>query len=475
MKRRDFIKGAAATVAAGVTTACATSTTGNQVNANPATESDLYDVIVVGAGFAGLTASRDLSKNGHNVLLLDARDRIGGRVYTTTFAGKETEMGGTWFGSSQPSVWAEKMRYDLEIDESAAAAAEEIIWFENKKRINGSPDDYWGMMVPAYDQFYAPSRAQFPRPFNPLKVADPEQLDQKSAGEVIDSLDLSQKQKDMFHAFASINGHSNSYNSSYLDQLRWIALGGHDKWVMWDNLSRFKFKGGSKALAEKMHADSRATTKLDSAVVKVEQKNGGVSVTTNQGEQFNAKQIVIALPLNTLKDIDFTPSLSAVKNSAYNEGHTGSGTKVYARVKGKHPKFFGNGYQDMPLCFLWTEYDSPDEANQVLCGFGASADLLDVNDSAAVAAAVKDYLPNAEVLESFGHDWNADPWAKGTWCMYPKGMLTGALAELQRPEGNIHFAGADIANGWRGFIDGAIESGARAAQTIQEKIVEEIA
>ena len=52
--------------------------------------------------------------------------------------------------------------------------------------------------------------------------------------------------------------------------------------------------------------------------------------------------------------------------------------------------------------------------------------------------------------------------------MYPPGMLTSSLAELQRPEGNIFFAGADIANGWRGFIDGAIESGARTATQIDE-------
>ena len=54
--------------------------------------------------------------------------------------------------------------------------------------------------------------------------------------------------------------------------------------------------------------------------------------------------------------------------------------------------------------------------------------------------------------------------------MFPKGMLTGALAELQRAEGNIHFANGDIADGWRGFIDGAIESGAQVAHKVHEKL-----
>jgi monoamine oxidase len=56
---------------------------------------ETYDVVVLGAGFAGLTAARDLSKS-HRVLLLDARDRIGGRTWTANALGQEIEMGGTW-------------------------------------------------------------------------------------------------------------------------------------------------------------------------------------------------------------------------------------------------------------------------------------------------------------------------------------------------------------------------------------------
>ena len=128
---------------------------------------------------------------------------------------------------------------------------------------------------------------------------------------------------------------------------------------------------------------------------------------------------------------------------------------------GRHPIFFGNGPQDLPLNFVWTEYDDP--GSQLLVGFGASPKLLDIADRDAVEKAIRAYLPDARVTDVFGHDWTADPWSLGTWCMYPPGMLTGALAELQRPEGNLFFAGSDIASGWRGFIDGAIESGAVAA------------
>ena len=74
------------------------------------------------------------------------------------------------------------------------------------------------------------------------------------------------------------------------------------------------------------------------------------------------------------------------------------------------------------------------------------------------------------MLESFGYDWNRDPYAKGTWTMYRPGWLTADLPELQRPEGSVYFAGSDIADGWRGFIDGAIESGARAATQVAARL-----
>ena len=128
--------------------------------------------------------------------------------------------------------------------------------------------------------------------------------------------------------------------------------------------------------------------------------------------------------------------------------------------------FMGHGKESMPLCFAWTEYN--DAHSQVVCGFGLSPNLLDVNDDDEVQAAFNQYMPGLRISESVSYDWNHDPYSKGTWCMYPPGMLTSSLAELQRPEGNIFFAGADIANGWRGFIDGAIESGARTATQIDE-------
>jgi monoamine oxidase len=73
-----------------------------------------YDVIVIGAGYTGLTAARDLTTTGHRVLLLEARDRIGGRTWSSNIEGYPFEMGGTWVHWNQPFVYREIARYGLQ-------------------------------------------------------------------------------------------------------------------------------------------------------------------------------------------------------------------------------------------------------------------------------------------------------------------------------------------------------------------------
>jgi monoamine oxidase len=79
-----------------------------------------YDTIVIGAGYAGLSALRDLTLAGFNVLLLEARDRIGGRTWTATIDGHNYELGGTYIHWAQPSLWREIARYQMQKDVDAA-------------------------------------------------------------------------------------------------------------------------------------------------------------------------------------------------------------------------------------------------------------------------------------------------------------------------------------------------------------------
>jgi monoamine oxidase len=106
----------------------------------------------------------------------------------------------------------------------------------------------------------------------------------------------------------------------------------------------------------------------------------------------------------------------------------------------------------------------------VVVAFGSVSERLDGTDPGAVQEALRAWLPDVEVLEVASHDWVADPFAGETWPMQRAGQLTQSLAELQRPEGRVVLAGSDYADGWAGFIDGAIESGMRAGREVHAQL-----
>jgi monoamine oxidase len=78
--------------------------------------SDAYDVIVVGGGFAGLTAAREAALHRRSVLLLEARDRLGGRTWNAAWAGTPIEYGGAWVHWHQPHTWSEITRAGLSVE-----------------------------------------------------------------------------------------------------------------------------------------------------------------------------------------------------------------------------------------------------------------------------------------------------------------------------------------------------------------------
>ncbi len=145
MKRRDFLRRAGA--GAGAVAAGAVGAIGFAGQAQAATSVDSnkipgvdYDVIVIGGGFSGVTAARNARAQGYRVLILEARNRLGGRTFSSEFAGHKIELGGTWIHWTQPFVWAEKERYGLEVVETPGNAGahnpenEEFVVLSGKQR-----------------------------------------------------------------------------------------------------------------------------------------------------------------------------------------------------------------------------------------------------------------------------------------------------------------------------------------------------
>lgn len=440
--------------------------------AAPARKPGAYDVVVVGGGFAGVTAARDLAWRGRRVLLLEARPRLGGRTFTADFAGHHVDLGGTWIGLEQPFVWAERMRYGIGLAESAAfASAERAIYFAGGKRHETSPQAFAEIFASGARKFMAPAAEAFPRPFDPLHSDAWRRYDTLSSAAALAALKLPQPEHDVVAGLAAINGHTHLDRIGYLDQLKWYALGAYDPLRLFENCARYRLEGGTKSLLDAMAADARAAgaeLRTSTPVATIAKDGAEYRVVTEDDESFAGAAVLVAVPLNVLASLRFEPGISADKLAASRERITGAGTKFYAKLKGRQPAFSAQGPADGALTFMWTEYADAD--SQVAVGFGPDPELLDVNDVDAVGKAVQAFVPGAEVLEVAGYQWTADPYSLGTWCMYRPGFFTKYFRELQRPEGGIHFASADIANGWRGFIDGAIESGAVAARRIDREL-----
>ena len=182
---------------------------------------------------------------------------------------------------------------------------------------------------------------------------------------------------------------------------------------------------------------------------------------------YEAAVAVVALPLNVLDAVEFTPALKPVQNAAIDAGAASHGVKIWIHITGDTEPFYVTAPEPEPLNFIDTVYSVP--GGQIVVAFGHDAGLLDPTDHAAVEAAMRRLVPgDYEVAEIGAHDWAADEFSKGTWAVDRPGQRSESLAALQAGSGRVRFAGSDFSSGWKGFMDGAIESGMRTGREVAE-------
>jgi monoamine oxidase len=307
----------------------------------------------------------------------------------------------------------------------------------------------------------------FGRPHDPLfDAAAVQAIDGLSVRDRLESLDLPAETLDLLDGLWTSDCSAPIAEAGLSVALRWFALAGWDALSMLDTVSRYKLTDGTRRLIEAMAADGAAELWLSTPVAAVEQEAESVRITTRDGQGIAAHAVVVTVPLNALRALDFKPALSSAKQAMVAEGQASRGLKVWVRIRGERPHFSATAPDDHAITSLHSESYVP--GGTLLVGFGPAADRLDVTDRAAVERAVRVFLPDVEVEEVTGHDWVADEFSRGTWPVYRPRQLTHYLRALQQPEGRVVLAGSETSNGWCGFIDGAIESGLRAARQVAE-------
>ncbi|WP_127469391.1 FAD-dependent oxidoreductase [Streptomyces sp. B27] len=174
-----------------------------------------------------------------------------------------------------------------------------------------------------------------------------------------------------------------------------------------------------------------------------------------------AQTVVLAVPVNVWKTITFNPGLPSVHATATRQGvGVANSRKLWLHVRGMTEPKVVNGAEGDPFMTVLSHSETP--SGQLLMALN-SRPAINVTSRAEIQNALRAVLPEAQLIEHRAQDWGAAPYSRGGWALRRPGQLMAQLPAIQRPHGRLTFATSDIASGWVGFVEGAIEAGFRAA------------
>jgi monoamine oxidase len=420
------------------------------------------DVVVIGGGFAGLVAARDLRHAGRSVTVLEARDRLGGRTWYRDLAGTDVkvEYGGTWFHpASQRDLAAEITRYALPISESTEP--QDKVWVggglrsegeEATSRIKAALAHLRGAMDEGQARIRKAYEGGDRSLLNDLDVPVTTWLS---------GLDIPQETHDYVMAFAATMGGGDPHRIAMLGLLADTVVSDYDFDIAFESFG-YTFDLGTASLVEALDADAQADVHLRAVAHRIRHDDAGVTVDLEDGSEVRAVAGVLAVPVNVWSDIVFEPVLSAPKQRIAASGHAGSATKVVSIAQGVPQSLQGIAW---PARLQAVFGGSEVPGGRLVTAFSGIGGI-DPADRGQVEEALRVFAPEATVLASDGHDWIADRFSKGTWFASPQGWETRDPAEYSALEGRLAFAGSDIAGPGGGWIEGAVTSGHDAARAI---------
>ena len=442
------------------------------------------ETIVIGAGFSGLAAARTLTAGGMDVLVLEARDRVGGRVDRgTTEPGVTLDLGGTWAGHGQDHIlaWADEFGVDSVPQHTAGS---------NQVELGGTVTSYSGTIprvgIPALIdmarmQLAVGRAARRIDPAAPWTAKDADRLDAVTLDRWLRSRMHGSRARSLLNVACRTIWGAEADELSMLYVLSYIAsAGGLDPLFEVEEGAQARwFPGGALAIAERAAEGLGDRIRFGTAVTCVEHSDRGVVVEADGPEgklRLSADHLVVALAPALRRTIDFAPGLPP--EASCRSWAMGNLTKVFAVYEEPFWRDYGlsgETLSDSALASMTFDLSPPDSGHGLLVGFVGGRDARtfaslrgDVRRSAVLDGLVGRF--GRKVLEPIAwveRSWQAERWSGGgPVAIAPPGALTATGEGLGAAVGRIHWAGTETSPRWGGYIDGAIRSGERAASEV---------
>lgn len=418
-------------------------------------------VIIIGAGFAGLAAAMRLKDEGIKVTVLEARKRIGGRVFSnqpTKANGQVIELGAEWVGNSHERVISLCNQFGLKLENNQ---------FETDLTVGGkySPKDKWNFS-PEMQKFWENKVTIW----EGLSEDQRKKLDKTDWWRFLSNQGISNDDLLLRDLLDSTDfGESIRHTSAYAAFAEYAESSEKNEMDL-------KIKGGNSKLAEKMAEKVGMENILIDHTVQTIKQNGskGVFVTCSNGKIFEAEKLICAIPTFSLLKIDWQPGLPNQMIEALHE-------LQYARI-GKFPIVFTERFwkredfdmlTDTPAHYFYHGTKNQAGKGGVLMTY-ATGDKADVLSSVSksqrmdiIINALKPAFGNVQkyIAEDLMYYWGKDAYSSGAYAFYGKSQWFEVMPILKEPFENVYFAGEHLAD-WQGFMEGAINSGEEAATII---------
>ena len=493
VSRRSFLGGAGALGAALATPALAAAELTRIQPTCPGSAPvapTFQDVVVVGAGFAGLAAARRLAARGASVTVLEARERVGGRTLNASIGGgKVIEVGGQWAGPGQDRLLA--IAAETGVDTYLTYTTGDNLLY------------YRGELLP-YDGASALSLPPIPQAdlneFLTVVLGQLEPLAQKIPlstpwaaegvdttaldGQTVETWKLANLQTDgarfLFDLAVEAVFAAEPRDLSLLHFLFYVHAGGGLTPLVsvTDGAQERRFVGGSQLVAQRMAATLGRRVVLDTPVRRIVDQGDSVLV-VGDAQAWRASRVIVTLPPALAARIDYTPALPSARDQLTQRYPMGSVIKcqaIYDRPFWRDRGLTGQVTSDTGPVKVTFDNSPPDGSPGVLMGFveGEEARRLSGRPVAERRAAVLESFARyfgdeaGRPRDYVDRDWSSDPWTRGCYAGFLQpGSLTGYGTAIRTPVGRIHWAGAETAEDWNGYIEGAIRSGERAAAEVE--------